>query len=507
MKKTLIGALVFNVWLYGGVSGVVFKDYNLNGVRDSNEVGVANIVVEAYDENNVKVAQATSLEDGSYNLDIANDGKYRIEFNNIPSNLKPGSAKAQSSSSVQFVENGASNVNLSLISIKEYNPGEDNVSIAVPTMHPGASTNQTDIDKQFGIVSLPYSASGDAKGEGDLNNPDFNKDATFSKMGTIWGTGYQKGSGVLYAAAFLKRHQGLGELARPEVDGGVQDVVVDGIYLMDYSGSVGGEYLGGFKLNGVTPANGNGGVINLGSVKREIISAEVDDSHPYALTTSTSNNRSFDVDAFDKVGRVGFGDLDIDESDNNLWVINLNQDSLIKVDITNSKALATNDTIDGSLVSHYKIDYSLITDCNGELHPWGLEFYNNKGYVGVVCDATSTKDASDLKAYILEFDSTNPTTFNLVKSFSLDYLKETSQFWLDEGVCALGSAGNWNYWAKSWDELGDALGPDADGADSADYGAERACPQPILSDITFDSNGDMIVGFIDRFSLQLDRVN
>jgi len=327
-------------------------------------------------------------------------------------------------------------------------------------------------------------------------------------MGTVWGTAYQRRSGILFAGAFLKRHQGLGELVRPELNAGEKNVPIDGVYLMEYNASVGGVYKGGFKLNGITPANGNAGVIDLGTVRREIISTEVDASHPNALTTNTNNNRTYDIDAFDKVGRVGFGDLDIDESDKNLWIVNLNQKSLIKIDISNPESLANNSYIDASLVSHYNIDFSSISTCNGELHPWALGFNNNKGYVGVVCDATNSKNAEDLRrAYILEFDPNEPTSFDLVKEFSLYYEKEITQYNTSKGECSLGSMARWNYWARTWDELGDALGEDAIGADNATYGAERACGQPLLSDITFDVNGDMIVALMDRFSLQLDRVN
>ena len=504
-----LGFLVFNFTIaYGSITGIVFNDFNSNGTYEKGEVGVKGVTIQAYDSGGNKVAETLSDDNGTYSLDNLQDAKYRIEFTNLPSPFKESAAEGSASSSVQFVNSSnIDNINFAVINPNKYYPAKDKIALAVPTFHPGASVNKTDLAKKYGIISLPYTATGNANGKGDLNNPDFSKDTTFSKMGTVWGTGYQRGSGFLYAAAFLKRHQGLGELVRPALGSGEKDVPVDGIYIMDYNGTVGGVYKGGFKLNGITPANGDGGVINLGTVKREIISAKVNSSHPNALTTNTSNNRSYDIDAFNKVGRVGFGDLDIDESDKNLWVINLNQKSLIKIDISNPDNLATNDFIDSSLVSHYKIDLSSLPTCNGEYHPWALGFNNNKGYVGVICDATGSKSADDLKAYILEFDPNNPTTFDLAKDFPLNYNRETSQYSPSYGTCDLGSQSNWNYWAKTWKELGAALGKDAKGANDSTYGAERSCPEPILSDITFDGNGDMIVGFMDRFSLQLDRVN
>jgi len=509
IKIAVLNSFVFFSSVNADISGTVFKDFNANGVLDVGEIGVADIEINAFDENGSLVATTKSINDGSYTLTISNDGKYRIEFSeNLPDGLKPGGAQGASTSSVQFVNSkDATNINYSVIKASLYSPGKDSVAFAVPTYHPGASVEKTDINKRYGIISLPYTATGDKTGNNDLNNPDFSKDATFSKMGTVWGTGYQRRSGLLYAAAFLKRHQGLGELVRPEIDSGEKNVTVDGIYIMEYNATIGGAYKGGFKLNGITPANGNGGIINLGTVTREVISAKVDSSHPNALTTSTSDNRSFDIDAFNKTGRIGFGDLDIDETDKNLWVINLNQKSLIKVDISNPDTLATNDFIDSSLVSHYQIDLTNLPTCNGEYHPWALGFNNNKGYVGVICDATVSKNADDLRAYILEFDTNNPTSYTLVKDFALNYEKEIPQYNTSKGECSLGSMGKWNYWATNWDELGAALGYNATGANDSTYGAERTCAQPVLSDISFDVNGDMVLAFMDRFSLQLDRVN
>ncbi|NOZ90258.1 MAG: hypothetical protein GXO60_03115, partial [Epsilonproteobacteria bacterium] len=490
--------------LNADISGIVFRDFNANGVLDKGEVGVEGVTVNVYNSDGNLTATTKSESNGTYTISLSNNTPYRIEFTDYPTYLKVGTTNAENSARVQFVKtNSADNINFALNNPSQYNLGKEKTAFAVPTQHVGTSIGKDDIDTKYGFVSLPFTAQGDWTGEGDIGSPRPSKDVTFDKIGTVWGSAYQKGSGYLYSAALLKRHYGLGELVRPDVDTGEKQVSVDGIYVMDYTGTVGGTYKGGVTLNGITPIEGNGGVIDLGTVTREIISDEVDSSHPNALTTNTNNDRTFDVDAFEKVGKVGFGDLDIEENDKNLWVVNLNQQSLIKIDATDPSKLTTNTTIDSSLVSHYKIDFSSLPSCDGVYRPWALSFHDGKGYVGAICDATTSKKADDLKAYILAFDPSNPTDFRNIKDVNLNYPRETTQYSTSSGVCGLGSQSDWNYWATNWDELGDALGKDATNVDDEKYGAERACPQPILSDITFDTNGDIVLAFIDRFAMQL----
>jgi len=505
-SKGILLAIILSKVAIADINGVVFRDLPVNGttankygVKDTNEFGVAGVTVTGIDSSGA-TATTQSAQDGSYTL-TGLSGKVRVEFSNWASYLKESPSNTVNNSSVRFVNDGDSNIDFGLHNPIDYNPGLDKTVFAVSTQRPWASATQKS-NKNYGLISLPYNATGQA-------NPAPSQDVSFDKIGTVWGAAYQRSSGLLYEAAFLKRHSGLGELVRPNVGTGEQDVPVDGIYRVEYNGTIGGAYIGGFTLNGVTPANGDAGVINTGTVRREIMSGAIGTARPNALTTSTQNNRSYDVDAFAKVGKVGFGDADIDETDKALWVVNLNQKSLIKIDISNPDTLPTNGSIDGSLISHYNIDFSSLGTCNGEFRPWALAFYNKKGYVGVICDSTGDTTNNSVHAYILSFNPNNPTgTFEEVKDFPLTYTRESSQYSPSYGTCALGSQSNWNRWANSWSELGGALGKNAKNSDDKTYGAERACPQPILSDITFDSNnGDIILGFIDRFAQQLDRVN
>ena len=324
--------MAFSITAYANITGTVYRDFNANGTQDSVEPGVENITVSAYDSAGANQGTVNTLADGTYDLLVGGSGPYRLEFTGLPSYLKPGIAKTSSSSSVQFVATDtATNMNFSVNNPSQYNTGAVNTSFAVSTQRSGASVNQTNATSNYAFISLPYTATGNADGSGDLNNPDPSKDVAFSKVGTVWGAAYQRKSGYLFSAAFLKRHQGLGELARPALNSGEHAVPVDGIYMIDYDASVGGAYVGGFTLNGVTPSAGNAGVIDLGTVTRETISSAVNSAHPNALTTN-SNSRSYDIDAFAKVGKVGFGDLDIQENDNILWVVNLKQKSLIRID-------------------------------------------------------------------------------------------------------------------------------------------------------------------------------
>jgi subtilisin-like proprotein convertase family protein len=501
----------------GHIIGYVFQDYDSDGTKDSGPVvdgGVANVTVTAYDAAGATFSAVTDST-GAYDIDAsAGTGPFRVEFTNLPSgyyptyhnsnsgsnSAAPNSTATTAGTTVQFVPTaGVSNVNLGINRPLNYTAGA--VGFAVSVMRASAASGQTNLATRYGYISLPYDATGDATGVGDKNNPDFTKDVAFADIGTTWGAAYQRRSGLLFAGAVMKRHQGLGPLVEPTVGAGVQNVPVDGIYMINYGGSVGGTKVGGFTLNGVTPAAGNLGAIDTGTVQRETINTTVTTAKPYALSTTSED--SFDVDAFNKAGKIGFGDVEISEDGQSLWIVNLNQKSLIRIDVSNFSGLPTSGAIDGALLAHYAIDFGELPACTGEYRPWGLNFHAGSGYIGVVCDGSSGTHG-DLHAHVLEFDPVTVTGFTSVVDINLapsTYVRESAQFETAYATCTLGTQQGWNRWANSWADLG------VSGNTNTVFGGEAACPQPILSGIAFADNGDMILGLMDRSTLQLDRAN
>ena len=128
-------------------------------------------------------------------------------------------------------------------------------------------------------------------------------------------------------------------------------------------------FIGSFDLTGV-----NG--IDLGSVDRN--------SGPDFILNTGGASR--DLDAFAKVHTVGFGDVDI-RDDETLYMVNLFSRTMITVDVSDIAQVPTDgSTIGAALVEEYPLN--LPTCSGGEVRPFALKIHNDKGYLGVVCDAS-----------------------------------------------------------------------------------------------------------------------
>ncbi len=148
--------------------------------------------------------------------------------------------------------------------------------------------------------------------------------------------------------------------------------------------------------------------------------------------------------------------------------MNLKQRSLIEIDLSGGSATV-------------KAQHSIPDPgCNGgDFRPWAVKEYDNRVWLGIVCSAETSQDASDLKAYVTSFDGTNFTPeFNL----ALNYPK---------GQVGNGPSNDpWQPWTNT-------LKTRAGDPKFIIY------PQPILSDIEFDTDGSMILGFMDRTGHQV----
>ncbi|MEZ4729902.1 MAG: SdrD B-like domain-containing protein [Caldilineaceae bacterium] len=96
----------------GAISGNVFRDFDADGVDDgANEIGVAGVIVTAYDRNGVAQGTATTVAGGDYTLNTTGNGPYRLEFTNLPTGYAPTMHGTGNGTSTQFVSAPASNVN------------------------------------------------------------------------------------------------------------------------------------------------------------------------------------------------------------------------------------------------------------------------------------------------------------------------------------------------------------------------------------------------------------
>ncbi|OWY24607.1 hypothetical protein C7N43_35235, partial [Sphingobacteriales bacterium UPWRP_1] len=426
------------------IGGVVFRDYNGDGVKGTYEPGVAGVSVRAYNAANVAYGPVTTNSTGGFTLSIPNGTQVRLEYTGLPAGNFSAPNGTDSRTSVRFMQSPSCAAHLGINFPDDF--CQNNPQIAVPCYvngNPllGGSAATADV-----LVSLGYNSEG--------TTPPPNHIAIGSELGTVWGVAYHKKSKKLFSAAFLKRFSGLGPLG------------LGGIYVTNMAGA--------------TPVNSN--FINL-----QTLGVNVGTIGPRDLPANFGT-ASRDVEAFGSVGKIGLGDIDLSDDGNKLYVVNLAQKQLVVVNIANYIASGTLPT--SANISTFSIPNPGCTNSN--YRPFGLKYLNGKLYVGVVCSAEISHNPADLSATIYEF---NPVTnvFTNILAFSLDYLKGP----LTSFPTSISTnCDRWETWSDTY-------------TDFNHYTLTNGVcyPQPILSDIEFDTNGDMILGFMDRAGHQLGRAN
>jgi len=191
-----------------------------------------------------------------------------------------------------------------------------------------------------------------------------------------------------------------------------------------------------------------------------------------ADTGTIPTNRGLSADrnhdpVFNEVGRVGLGDIDMSADGTKLYTINLNTNALIEINIKTKAQTAHNIT-------------NPFTGCT-DVKSWGIGQNKGKVYVGSVCTTDTAKGA-----YISEFDGSSFTAFH---NIPLNMVGENS---LDIGQPGktLADSKRWGAWMTNPTELFNGSV------------TRMSLPAPILSDIVFDENDNMIIGFADRTALQ-----
>ncbi|MEM8584078.1 MAG: SdrD B-like domain-containing protein [Bacteroidota bacterium] len=185
-------------------------------------------------------------------------------------------------------------------------------------------------------------------------------------------------------------------------------------------------------------------------------------------------DRANDFEAVGKIAKVGLGDIDISEDQQTLYVTNLFTREIVVVDIATASVIATVPVPDPGCV-------------DGEYRPWALKVAGNSLYAGLICDG-SGGTSNDIEAFVFRMDlGSNVFDGSPVLNFPLNHDRDAA--WNSSPT---GSA-RWYRWF-------------ADAMFSTWFNQDRLSrPSPILSDIEFDDNGNMILGFIDRSSFQLDK--
>ncbi|WP_020599044.1 SdrD B-like domain-containing protein [Spirosoma panaciterrae] len=435
-----------------GLGGTVFKDFNADGIhQDGEATGLPDITVRAITR--VGTTYTTSTDSiGNYTMAIPQaEYPVRIEFTNIPTYAGNGTPNgADGRTTVQFVSAPDCRVDLGVLNAQEY--CQTDPLIMLPCFVNGDPLpNGSTSGGLDALIAFPYSS------RGNKNMSVMKPLATASQVGSLWGTTYSKFTKRLYTSAVLRRHVGLGPAG------------LGGIYITDMSGPT------------LSTANTN--------LYVDLTTLGID------LGTIPSNNArgleglpiaaSHDPDSFTAIGKVGIGDMDIAEDGSLLWFTNLHDGKLYSLRVPPSGAPGPSDWAVHPLPAD-----NVCT--SGIRRIWALKTYQGKVYVGAVCDASVSKDKSDLRAIVYAYtpgtgdNLGSGGTYQIIFDFPLTYPKgapDRTDF----------SIRGWYPWEDSFSNFVVV--------NTGEYFIMH--PQPILASIEFDIDGSMVLGFNDRSGLQL----
>jgi SdrD B-like domain/IPTL-CTERM motif len=331
---------------------------------------------------------------------------------------------------------------------------QNNPELAVTCSRYGGIAGPTSYAAATGasaLVMFPY--SGRTVTGGATTTPPPDAIATFGQLGSTYGLAYHKPTGKLLVGAYLKRHIGVGP-------GGLGQI---------YIATPGTTGAGNF-LNLETLIPGSAGANPRVTPAPAAGQSPTDPSgHDYDLDASVVVGGDL------KVGKVGIGDLDFSEDGQTLYAIGLNSRKLYSIPVGNgltapaAGAISTISLPDpGTGATGCPLDPATPAgELNLNLRPFAIKANKGFVYVGMTCTAEVNATRADLKGFVYRYDG---STFTQVFNTSFAY--------------GLASGLQWNAWT-----------------DVADSGASGCCferPEPLLSDIEFSASGDMILSVRDR---------
>jgi SdrD B-like domain len=415
---------------YNGISGCVFYDVNNNGDNDA-EMGMGGVIVKAYDASNALVATSVSsygdasllIPAGYYEFANLTPGAwYRVEYElQSNSGLLPSAEGSDNNTSVEFIQGGSTDHCFGIYQPSLFCSVLDNPRVVGATGTLGGASNAV-------FSWRYYDRSVDAVG-GTLTPASHTRDVRYSQTGALWGLASQRGTNLIYAGAMSSD--------MPTVFPNSPDGP-SALYILDYNSANGLQDYVGYKH-----------LVNLSDL---------------GINVATKNpTRAGSAYTF---GEIGLGGLDISDDGNFLYVMNMGNGKLIKVDISgvdynNLPATAPTSAVEINIPTALK-------QCGADVfRPTLVKSYNNKIYVGGICDGTS-EGTSSMDAKLLTYDPATGT-WSSVLSFPVNFT-----------TGGVGHAGapqvRWN-----------------------DFVSPTVQNQPVFADLAFDSDGSMSLGLVNRY--------
>ncbi|TDE02561.1 SdrD B-like domain-containing protein [Jiangella asiatica] len=389
------------------ITGTIWQDYDSDGMLDTFEDSglLEGIEVYAYDADGNIAGPVTTAADGTYSLPVTSDaGPWRVEAN-VPDtpeweewrdSVVGRAAGSSNGTTVQFVDTvPAAEVDFSFQVPSTF--VENNPYVYLPTFRFGGHDGDQSAD--FGGAAHEY----EAMSPNDSTPVPTTMQVPFGQVGATYGTAWQRaeepgGTGTVFASAYVRRHTGLGPggidaIYRVTPDGGTPDspTASAGLFvnLSDYGIDVGSD-----SDPGALPGDPNG-------------------LRPVVSTDNPAYNWIMDAQAWDKVGRVGLGAMEISNDQESLFAVNLHNRSLVEIEISRDGTQVLD-------VTEHELD-AYFPD-NSNLRPHGISAnpLTNEMYL-TVTDTAEGGPRTDLHAYVYAFDPADPTNLREVLEFPLHY--------------------------------------------------------------------------------------
>ena len=166
-----------------------------------------------------------------------------------------------------------------------------------------------------------------------------------------------------------------------------------------------------------------------------------------------------DSDIYQYIAREGLGDIEMSEDYQTLYALNIYQRSLVAINANT-----------GSIIKTISLPNPYNTSCpNADVRSWALAVKGSDVYIGSVCESKISNSDGGLGASIQKYNGA--IVQEVARTNTLDYLKP---YYKNPTQPA---NGNFNH--RSWQENKTA---------------------PILTDIEFSNNNDLILGYTNRLS-------
>jgi len=427
--KTLTLSVCLSSLLLADITGVVYKDFDLNGEKNGGDAGISGVTVTAVC-NDGNSTTTTTNEDGNYTLSGFSEGALcRVEADPSSAGVGSGPNAKGSAPLVDIVTDGSTH-DISTGSPATYcQPNPDVIMAALPGYYTDEKYD-TGGGESPGNLGTIYKVPAPANGEYNANDTIKDKRITLAKAedtGAVWGAAWQKSTKTLFVSAALKRYVPL----QKETTSDEAQKSAGAIYKIDTT---------------TEPAT-----VSRFLEVEEVLSSEAADN-----LSHRDYSYDEDKDVIKYTGRMGLGDLEMSEDETTLYTINMLKKQLVIIDI------ATQDVQTVDIPNPYGDDV-----CDASMvRPWALKVRGDEVFIGSVCE---DKIEDDLGAAIQKYDGS--TIKKVAQTNSLQYLRARDYKPKDQDEGDGNRYENWTY------DLADG---------------------PILSDIEFNNEGDLVLGYNSR---------